>query len=87
MHLLRWRAIQLAIREGCLEMDLGGVDTGPDHREPSEGEPMAGLYEHKRSFGATWLAMTGAHQRVLSPWRYGLGRVAARLARLAGSSR
>ena len=86
MHLLRWRAIQLAIREGCQEMDLGGVDTGPDHREPGEGEPMAGLYEHKRSFGATWLAMTGAHQRVLSPWRYGLGRITARLARLAGGA-
>jgi len=84
MHLLRWRAIQLAIREGCVEMDLGGVDTGPDHREPGEGEPMAGLYEHKRSFGATWQAMTGAHERVLSPWRYGLGRAAARLARLSG---
>ena len=33
-------------------MDLGGVDIGPDHREPGEGDPMAGLYEHKRSFGA-----------------------------------
>ena len=44
MHLLRWRAIQLAIREGCDEMDLGGVDVGPDHREPGEGDPMAGLY-------------------------------------------
>ena len=52
MHLLRWRAIQLAIREGRDEMDLGGVDVGPDHREPGNGEPMAGLYEHKRSFGA-----------------------------------
>ena len=33
-------------------MDLGGVDIGPDHREPVEGDAMAGLYEHKRSFGA-----------------------------------
>jgi lipid II:glycine glycyltransferase (peptidoglycan interpeptide bridge formation enzyme) len=82
MHLLRWRAIQLAIREGCAEMDLGGVDTGPDHREPAEGDPMAGLYEHKRSFGATWVEMTGAHERVLAPARYAAGRVAARAARL-----
>jgi peptidoglycan pentaglycine glycine transferase (the first glycine) len=82
MHLLRWRAIQLAIREGCSEMDLGGVDTAPDHREPAEGEPMAGLYEHKRSFGATWQAMTGAHERVLSPWRYAAGRVTSRLVRV-----
>jgi lipid II:glycine glycyltransferase (peptidoglycan interpeptide bridge formation enzyme) len=87
MHLLRWRAIQLAIREGRSEMDLGGVDTGPDHREPAEGDAMAGLYEHKRSFGATWLAMTGAHERVLSPWRYRLGRITARVARLAGGGR
>lgn len=82
MHLLRWRAIQLAIREGCTEMDLGGVDTAPDHREPRDGDPMAGLYEHKRSFGATWVEMTGAHERVLSPVRYAAGRVAARASRL-----
>jgi lipid II:glycine glycyltransferase (peptidoglycan interpeptide bridge formation enzyme) len=82
MHLLRWRAIQLAIREGCDEMDLGGVDTGPDHAEPGDGHPMAGLYEHKRSFGATWLAMTGAHERIMRPSRYAIGRVAARLDRL-----
>jgi len=81
MHLLRWRAIQLAIREGCDEMDLGGVDTGPDHAEPGEGHPMAGLNEHKRSFGARWLAMTGAHERVMRPSRYSIGRVAARLDR------
>jgi lipid II:glycine glycyltransferase (peptidoglycan interpeptide bridge formation enzyme) len=82
MHLLRWRAIQLAIREGCDEMDLGGVDAGPDHKEPGEGDPMAGLYEHKRSFGATWVEMTGAHERVTRPLRYALGRVAARADRL-----
>ena len=37
---------------GRTEMDLGGVDIGPDHREPVKGDAMAGLYEHKRSFGA-----------------------------------
>jgi len=84
MHLLRWRAIQLAIREGRSEMDLGGVDVGPDHREPVKGDPMAGLYEHKRSFGATWIEMTGAHERVIRPWRYGLGRVASRVSRFTG---
>jgi peptidoglycan pentaglycine glycine transferase (the first glycine) len=84
MHLLRWRAIQLAIREGRTEMDLGGVDIGPDHKEPAKGDPMAGLYEHKRSFGAEWVEMTGAHERVIRPWRYAVGRVATRAARLAG---
>jgi lipid II:glycine glycyltransferase (peptidoglycan interpeptide bridge formation enzyme) len=81
MHLLRWRAIQLALREGRREMDLGGVDVAPDHRLPVEGEPMHGLYEHKRSFGASWVEMTGAHERVLRGWRYGLGRLTGRLAR------
>ena len=84
MHLLRWRAIQLAIREGRAEVDLGGVDIGPDHQEPTKGDPMAGLYEHKRSFGATWVEMTGAHERVIRPWRYAAGRVATRVARFAG---
>ena len=38
----------------------------PDERaEPVDGEPMFGLYEHKRSFGAQWVEMTGAHERVI----------------------
>ncbi|MBI2776213.1 MAG: GNAT family N-acetyltransferase [Chloroflexi bacterium] len=82
LHLLRWRAIQLAIREGCAEMDLGGADLPGARREPVEGEPMFGLYEHKRSFGATWVDMTGAHERVIRPRRYAIGRVVARAARL-----
>lgn len=84
MHLLRWRAIQLAIREGCAEMDLGGVDVGPDHLEPGEGAPMAGLYEHKRSFGAHWIEMTGAHERVTSPLPYAIGRFTSRVSRVLG---
>jgi lipid II:glycine glycyltransferase (peptidoglycan interpeptide bridge formation enzyme) len=81
MHLLRWRAIQLAIREGRSEMDLGGVDHAPDHREPGPGDEMAGLYEHKRSFGARWVEMLGAQERVVRPWRYSLGRLAGKAAR------
>ncbi len=80
MHLLRWRAIQLAIREGRDEMDLGGVDVGPDHLEPTGDDPMAGLYAHKRSFGARWVEMTGAHELVLRSWRYGAGRLTGRVA-------
>jgi lipid II:glycine glycyltransferase (peptidoglycan interpeptide bridge formation enzyme) len=82
MHLLRWRAIQLAIREGCSEMDLGGVDVGPDHLEPGEGAPMAGLYEHKRSFGARWIEMTGAQERVMKPLPYAIGRLTSRMSRV-----
>jgi lipid II:glycine glycyltransferase (peptidoglycan interpeptide bridge formation enzyme) len=80
-HLLRWRAIQLAVREGASEMDLGGVDVAGARHEPKEGEPMFGLYQHKRSFGAEWLELPGAHERVLRPWRYTAGRIAARVLR------
>lgn len=87
MHLLRWRAIQLALAERRSEMDLGGVDVRGARRPPQPGEPMHGLYEHKRSFGARWLALTGAHERVIRPRRYAAGRVLAALARLAAGTR
>jgi lipid II:glycine glycyltransferase (peptidoglycan interpeptide bridge formation enzyme) len=83
MHLLRWRAIQLALAEGCDEMDLGGVDVAGARRPPVAGEPTFGLYEHKRSFGAHWVELAGARERVARPWRYAAGRVTARLARAA----
>lgn len=84
LHLLRWRALQLAIREGCAELDLGGVDVPGARQEPVAGDRMYGLAEHKRAFGATWLELVGAHERVLHPRRYAAGRVATRLARLVG---
>jgi lipid II:glycine glycyltransferase (peptidoglycan interpeptide bridge formation enzyme) len=82
LHLLRWRAIQLAIREGCSEMDLGGVDVAGSREEPREGDPLFGLYQHKRAFGGEWLALTGAHERVYDPRGYAVGRMTDRLARL-----
>ncbi len=86
LHLLRWRAIQLAIRERCGEMDLGGVDVAGARREPLEGEPMAGLYQHKRSFGGRWVELTGAHERILDGRGYALGRMAMRTRRALGRS-
>lgn len=83
LHLLRWRAIQLAIREGRAEMDLGGVDVPGARREPREGEPMYGLYQHKLSFGGTWLELAGAHERVIRPRRYRAGRLVAGALRAA----
>ena len=80
-HLLRWRAIELALGEGRAEMDLGGADVAGARRVPAVGEAMFGLYEHKRSFGAEWLELTGAHERVLRPRRYQAGRIAARIRR------
>lgn len=82
MHLLRWRAIELALREGRTEMDLGGVDVAGARREPVAGEPTFGLFEHKQSFGATWVELAGAHERVIRPWRYTAGRAVARAGRV-----
>jgi lipid II:glycine glycyltransferase (peptidoglycan interpeptide bridge formation enzyme) len=82
LHLLRWRAIQLAIREGRSEMDLGGADVAGARREPREGEPMWGLYQHKLSFGARWVELAGAHEKVIRPNRYRAGRLTTRLAKL-----
>jgi lipid II:glycine glycyltransferase (peptidoglycan interpeptide bridge formation enzyme) len=84
MHLLRWRAIQLAIREGSAEMDLGGVDVAGSRSEPHEGDPLHGLYQHKQSFGGEWLELTGAHERVYDARGYRIGRVASRAARVIG---
>ena len=84
LHLLRWRAIQLAIREGRAEMDLGGADVAGARHEPTEGDPMWGLYQHKRSFGGEWLELAGAHERVIDANRYRVGRVAAKAGRLLG---
>lgn len=81
LALLRWAAIRQAIAEGCDEMDLGGVDVSGARRIPHEGEPTYGLYDHKRAFGATWLELSGAHERVVRSWRYALGRGLARIAR------
>ena len=81
LHLLRWRAIELAIREGCSEMDLGGVDTAGARGEPKEGDALYGLYQHKTSFGGRWLELTGAYERVYDPSGYRLGRLADRMAR------
>ena len=38
----------------------------------------------KESFGARWIELTGAHERVFSPTRYTLGRIVARVAARAG---
>lgn len=83
VRLLLWRAIQLALREGRTEMDLGGVDIAGARRMPRDGEPMYGLYAFKRSFGAEWLELAGNHEWVARPWRYGAGRLTGRVAALA----
>jgi lipid II:glycine glycyltransferase (peptidoglycan interpeptide bridge formation enzyme) len=81
VHLLLWRALQLAAREGRSELDLGGVDVRGARREPLPGEPMHGLLEFKRSFGGQWIELAGAHELVLRPVRHALASGARRGAR------
>ena len=67
LHLLRWRAIQLAIREGCAEMDLGGVDVAGARGEPPRGRPaVRPVRAQARRSAAAWLELTGAHERVFA---------------------
>ena len=80
-HLLRWRAIQLAIREGRAEMDLDGADLIGARRVPEPSDRSYGLYQHKKSFGAEWVELTGAHERVARPMRDWVGRTLAAIQR------
>jgi lipid II:glycine glycyltransferase (peptidoglycan interpeptide bridge formation enzyme) len=89
VHLLLWRALQLAAREGRSELDLGGVDVAGARFEPRPGDAMYGLLEFKRSFGGRWIELSGAHERAVHPARARAGETLARLGggarRLAGS--
>ncbi len=83
VRLVVWEAFRRALDEGRAEMDLGGVDVPGARRRPVPGEPAHGMLTFKESFGARWIELTGAHERVLSPARYALGRVTTRLATAA----
>ena len=65
-------------------MDLGGVDVPGARGEPTEGDPLYGLYQHKTSFGGRWLELTGAHERISDARGYSAGRLASRVARVLG---
>ena len=78
-RLLLWRAMAIAMDEGRAIMDLGGVDVRGARRKPRQGEPEHGMLTFKESFGAEWVDLAGAHERVVRPWRYALGRVTGRL--------
>ena len=86
VRLVVWEAMKCALAEGRAEMDLGGVDVPGARRRPVPDEPAYGMLTFKESFGARWIELAGAHERVLRPFRYGLGRVTQRLAAVGGSS-
>jgi GNAT acetyltransferase-like protein len=79
VRLVVWEAIKAALAEGRDEMDLGGVDVTGARRRPEPGEPAHGMLTFKESFGARWIELSGAHERVFSPTRYTIGRIAARI--------
>ncbi|MBI2780381.1 MAG: peptidoglycan bridge formation glycyltransferase FemA/FemB family protein [Chloroflexi bacterium] len=81
VRLLIWRGMQIAMREGRREMDLGGVDTPAARRKPVPGEEMHGLLAFKEAFGGKWVEQSGNHEWVARPWRYAAGRVLAAVAR------
>jgi FemAB family len=81
VRLLIWRGMQIALREGRTEMDLGGVDTPAARRKPVKGEAMHGLLAFKEAFGGEWVEQSGNHEWVARPWRYAAGRVLAAVAR------
>ncbi len=81
MHLLRWTAVRQALVEGMPSLDLGGVDLPGARRSPAPGDPSWGMYEHKASFGATWVESAGAHEIVLRPGLYRAGLLARSLRR------
>jgi lipid II:glycine glycyltransferase (peptidoglycan interpeptide bridge formation enzyme) len=81
--LLRWTLINQARIEGRIA-DLGGADIAGYRETPKPGDRMYGLYAFKRSFGASWVEMSGAHRIVVNP----LGaRLRAALRRLAVGGR
>jgi lipid II:glycine glycyltransferase (peptidoglycan interpeptide bridge formation enzyme) len=82
VRLLLWRGIQIALREGRETMDLGGVDVRGLRGRPSPADETYGKYQFKASFGARWVALTGAHQRTIRPVRHATARVLRRLAAL-----
>ncbi len=84
VRLVVWEAIKGALAEGRDEMDLGGVDVSGARRRPEPGEPAHGMLAFKESFGARWIELSGAHERVFRPTRYALGRIAARVSAAAG---
>ena len=77
VHLVLWRALQLAALEQRVELDLGGVDVRGARRRPEPGEPMHGLLEFKQSFGGEWLELSGAHELVLRPVRHATAAAAS----------
>jgi lipid II:glycine glycyltransferase (peptidoglycan interpeptide bridge formation enzyme) len=78
-RLMLWQAMRIAMAERRAIMDLGGVDVRGARRRPRPEEPEHGMLTFKESFGATWVELAGAHERVIRPARYAVGRALTRI--------
>lgn len=79
--LLRWRAIQLAARERCSELDLGSADPTGGAADLAAEARGRRRYEEARAFGAEPLELAGAHRLVIRRGRHRTGRLLARAMR------
>ena len=68
MHLVRATVLSDALRSAASFVDLGGVDLRGRRSPPRPGDPNYGLFEHKASFGATWVVREPARRIVLRQW-------------------
>jgi lipid II:glycine glycyltransferase (peptidoglycan interpeptide bridge formation enzyme) len=73
-HLLQWRAMGDAYRDGCVDYDLVGM---PPPNEPNH--PWHGLYQFKSGFGGTEVEYAGSWDLRLSTAACAVMRGSARL--------
>ncbi len=81
---LQWRCIRLARERGCARYDLGGIPPNP-----TQADPMYGVYLFKKGFGGSRREFAGAHDVAPRPllyraWVFAEPRAYAALALLRG---
>ena len=63
-YLAQWHSLRWAISRGCRRYDWWG---GPTRLDP--GDPLWGVYQFKRGFGAAWVDQLGAWDLRVAPLR------------------
>lgn len=74
-HLLQWRQIQQAKKDGFRYYDFWGVAPG----ETSEKHPWAGISRFKKGFGGTGISYVGAYDLILNKAWYKLYKLAQKV--------
>lgn len=75
-YLLQWTMIQRAIERGCALYDFRGVPGNP-----SEEDPLYGLYRFKKGFSGTYTKFTGLFTYRFRPFRSRLVQLVMKLRR------